>query len=68
MKLHVYAIFGIEFMQKLKEILIPYLGTKKESRLLRLAEEAGGARLAENVIQMTEQDLERFLYFIKEGY
>lgn len=48
--------------------VIPYLGNKKDSRLMLLAEEAGGARIAENIIQMTEQDLERFLYFVNEGY
>jgi len=40
----------------------------KDNRLLRLAEEAGGARLADNIIHMTSEDLERFLYFIQENY
>lgn len=40
----------------------------KDNHLLKLAEEAGGARLADNVIQMTAEDLERFLYFVKEDY
>lgn len=48
--------------------VIPYIGTKEESKLMLLAEEAGGARIAENIIQMTKQDLERFIYFVNEGY
>jgi len=48
--------------------VIPHIGNKESSKLMLLAEEAGGARVAENIIQMTEQDLERFLYFVNEGY
>jgi len=48
--------------------VIPYIGKKENSQIMLLAEEAGGARVAENIIQMTEQDLERFIYFVNEGY
>lgn len=48
--------------------VIPYIGKKENSKFMLLAEEAGGSRIAENIIQMTEQDLERFLYFVNEGY
>lgn len=47
--------------------LIPYIGDREqENKLMLLAEEAGGSRIAENIVQMTNQDLERFLYFVKE--
>ncbi|AVQ81696.1 hypothetical protein C4F17_12455 [Variovorax sp. PMC12] len=33
--------------------------------LMALAEEAGGARMAENVVQVTRSDIERIIYFAK---
>lgn len=35
--------------------------------LMALAEEAGGARMAENVVQVTRSDIERIIYFAKEA-
>ena len=34
--------------------------------LMALAEEAGGARMAENVVQVTRSDLERIISFANE--
>lgn len=41
---------------------VTHIGSSEENRLMLLAEESGGGRIHENIVQMTRQDLERFIY------
>lgn len=53
---------------RVTENQIPYIGSLEVNHLMNLAEEAGAARIHENIIQMTKEDLERFIYLYGEGY
>lgn len=57
-----------EIYEWFNETQVPYIGPTEENHLMSLAEEAGGGRIHENVVQMTKEDLERFIYLYGEGY
>lgn len=57
-----------EVYEWFNENQVPHIGSSEESHLMNLAEEAGGVRIHENIIQMTKEDLERFIYLYGEGY
>lgn len=57
-----------EIYEWFNENQLPYVGRSEVNHLMTLAEEAGGGRIHENIVQMTEQDLERFIYLYGKGY
>lgn len=57
-----------EIYEWFNENQLSYVGRSEESHLMSLAEEAGGGRIHENIVQMTKEDLERFIYLNGEGY
>jgi len=57
-----------EIYEWFNENQVPFIGADEENHLMNLAEEAGGGRIHENIVQMTKEDLERFIYLHGEGY